>query len=566
MNQPTPAIVAQGAVRRLPRAALLLFCAAYVLPGFIGRAPWKSADMTSFGYMLALAHGASGWLHPLLLGLPPETDGPLPYWLGAWALQVAPGWITPAFAARIPFIILLSLTLTATWYGIYYLARSREAQPVPFAFGGEARPADYARAMADGGLLALVACLGLAQLSHEITPALTQVCFTALTFYAVAAAPYRTVGPALGLVIGMAGLVASGAPTMATLFAAGSALLFLVQPDQDADERRRNRLWVVGIVVLILLTAWLAQWLDLWRWRAELPENRWVAWRNLGRLLLWFTWPAWPLALWTVWRWRHQLISLRPCRHLALPLWFLLVAIGAMIVLEPADRALMLGMPALATLAAFALPTLKRSVTALIDWFTLLFFTGSAIIIWVIWISLQTGFPRQPLANVERLAIGFKPSFSLVAFLVALAATLTWGWLVHWRAGRHRAAIWKSLVLPAGGTALSWLLLMTLLLPVLNFARSYQAIVGRVVSIIGHPECVQVYGLSRAQITAYQYHGRLTLRHATAQAECPWLVVDARSRDALHESVDLKDWKFRGIFRNPSDADENVLLYKREAR
>ena len=105
MNQPTPAIVAQGAVRRLPRIALWLFCAAYVLPGFIGREPWKSADMTSFGYMLELAHGASGWLHPQLLGLPPETDGPLPYWLGAWALQAAPSWIAPAFAARIPFIL-----------------------------------------------------------------------------------------------------------------------------------------------------------------------------------------------------------------------------------------------------------------------------------------------------------------------------------------------------------------------------------------------------------------------------------------------------------------------------
>jgi hypothetical protein len=42
------------------------------------------------------------------------------------------------------------------------------------------------------------------------------------------------------------------------------------------------------------------------------------------------------------------------------------------------DRSLLLGLPALAALAAFALPTLKRSVAALIDWFTLLFFTGCA--------------------------------------------------------------------------------------------------------------------------------------------------------------------------------------------
>ncbi|MFZ9180222.1 MAG: hypothetical protein ACO21V_13530, partial [Limnohabitans sp.] len=46
-------------------------------------------------------------------------------------------------------------------------------------------------------------------------------------------------------------------------------------------------------------------------------------------------------------------------------------------------------------------------------------------------------------------------------------------WLVHWRAGRHRAALWKSLVLPAGGAALCWLLLMTLWLPALDYARSY---------------------------------------------------------------------------------------------
>ena len=62
---------------------------------------------------------------------------------------------------------------------------------MPFAFGGEAAPTDYARAMADGGLLALIACLGLAQLSHETTPALAQLGFTALAFYGIAALPYR---------------------------------------------------------------------------------------------------------------------------------------------------------------------------------------------------------------------------------------------------------------------------------------------------------------------------------------------------------------------------------------
>ena len=84
--QPTPAIVAQSAVRRLPRLALLLLCAAYLMPGLLGRGPWKSADITSYGYMAALARSTevlARWLDPLLLGLRPEPPALLPYWIGA---------------------------------------------------------------------------------------------------------------------------------------------------------------------------------------------------------------------------------------------------------------------------------------------------------------------------------------------------------------------------------------------------------------------------------------------------------------------------------------------------
>ena len=199
VNQPSPAIVAQGAVRRLPRLALLLLCLAYVVPGLLGREPWRNADMATFGYMLEMARGATSWLDPRLLGLRPEADGLLPYWIGAWFIQTGPGWITPVLLARLPFALMLALTLAATWYAVYELALHPRAQPVAFAFGGEANPIDYARAIGDGGLLALIACLGLAQLSHEVTTHLAQLCFAALTFYAAASIGQRMLMPALGL-------------------------------------------------------------------------------------------------------------------------------------------------------------------------------------------------------------------------------------------------------------------------------------------------------------------------------------------------------------------------------
>lgn len=561
MTQPTPAIVAQSAVRRLPRLALLLVCAAYVLSGFVGREPWKSADITTLGYMLEMAQGRSGWLAPEMLGQPPEFEALLPYWMGAWAMKLAPAWVAVDFAARIPFIALLVLGLLATWHGVYYLARTPGAQPVPFAFGGEARPTDYARAIADGGLLALIACLGLMQLSHETTPALAQLGFTALTFYGLAALPYRLGAPALALVAGLVGLGLSGAPAMASLFAAGGALLhFSDAPDDEAAAPRGGRARVALVVVATLGAAAIAATLDMWEWRlTPLPTSE-PQWQSLGKLLLWFTWPAWPLALWTVWRWRRQLGR----RHVAIPLWFAGVSVLTAVLSSTPDRALLLSLPALAALAAFALPTFERSVSALIDWFTLLFFSGCALVIWVIWISLQTGVPAQPAANVARLAPGFLPSFSLLPFLVALAATVAWVALVRWRTARNRHALWKSMVLPAGGTSLAWLLVMTLWLPVLDYARSYAAVVQRLTARMDAPGCVEVFGLTRAQLTALRFHGRLDLRVAQAPGACPWLVATEDLQATVPMAFDQRRWSLVAKIPRPTDARDNLVLYKKK--
>jgi len=567
VNYPTPAIVAQGAVQRLPRLALILFCLAYVLPGFFGRAPWRSADMTAFGYMVELATGSSRWFSPQMMGLAPDVDALVPYWLGAWAITLTQGWLPADMAARLPFILLLTLTLVATWYGTYYLARSPQAQPVAFAFGGEALPADYARAIADGGLLALIACLGLAQLSHETTPALAQLAFTAVLFYAVAALPFHTRWPAVAALVGLGGLALSGAPAIALFLGTGSAFIFLLDRPTESVQRTHQARLAIGMVLVTGMVALLAYGLGLWRWRIDLPHANWQEWRRLGRLLLWFTWPAWPLVLWTLWRWRYQWVrGGAPSRHMAAPVWFAGVAVAATLTTASADRSLLLALPALAALAAFALPTLKRSVAALIDWFTLLFFSGCALIIWVIWVAMQTGIPPKPAANVARLAPGFEPSFTLFPFAVALVATMVWVWLVVWRVGRHRNALWKSLVLPAGGAALCWLLLMTLWLPLLDYARSDAPLVRRTLVVMKQsPSCVEAHGLNRGQIAAFRFHGKLKIKPVGSEPGCPWLIVDKDAMSSMGSAVPAGQWKFHSALRNQTDRTEDLMVFQRQA-
>jgi hypothetical protein len=537
----------------------------------MGRTPWKADDMEAFGFMFNLAQSVgsdhTAWLKPTLLGQADSSAALLPYWLGAWAIQLAPKGIPVDTAAHLPFIGLLGLTLLATWYAVYALARTPAAQPVTFAFGGEAKPADYARAIADGGLLALLACLGLARLSHEATPALAQLSFSALLFFSLANLPRKRMIALICAAMAIFGLALSGAPALAMILGAGGAIVMALDFGHPQSMRVR-KVDVAWVLIFCIAAAAITSGLGLWRWRIAVSHV--FDLRDMTRLLLWFTWPAWPLAVWTLWRWRYQLRSISTYPHLSLPLWFMCVAISSTWLSGLSDRALLLGLPALATLAAFALPTLKRSVSAFIDWFTLLFFSVGALIIWIVWLSMQTGMPAQPAINVSRIAPGFVPQFSLSLFLCAGLATLAWASLVKWRAGRHRAALWKSLVLPAGGAILCWLLVMTLWLPLLDFGRSYAPLVNQVRGMMGETNCVHYFGLTKAQGAAFQFHGNLKLIPVASRSEkkselteqCHWLIVDMQALLSFKQEVDASTWIQHATVRRPSDNNEDIVLFR----
>jgi 4-amino-4-deoxy-L-arabinose transferase-like glycosyltransferase len=550
LNSPTPALVTQRAAQRLPRVALLLFCAAYVMPGVFGRDPWKNADVAAFGHMAAIAEGRAGWFSPALAGLP--ADGALvPYWLGALFIKALP-WLDAALAARIPFALLLVAVLILTWYATYHLARTEAAQPLPFAFGGEATPVDYARAIADGALLAVMATLGLLQLGHETTPELVQLFVAALFLYALAAAPFRRGRSRVAALVSLPVMAASGAPAIATVLAAVGTTICA---RSAYAQVRRTAWWIAGAGVAAVA---LGIALAAWGWRvADLANLNPL---TTLRLLLWFGWPAWPLALWTLWRWRGHLLH----RHISVPLGITSTAIGGCLAMGGSDRALMLGAPALAVLAAFALPTLQRSASAAIDWFSVFFFSLCAGAIWVIYAAMQTGVPAKPAANVARLAPEFQPGFSALALAFAALGTLAWVWLVRWRTGRHRHPLWKSLVLPAGGVAVCWLLLMTLWLPLLDHARSYRPLLTRIAEQVPRDACIAAPQVPRALLAALEAMGgyRVDAITPAALSPCEFLIASVNERQGTPE---VEGWKLLARIQRPTDRNDFTLVYRHVA-
>ncbi len=546
MNQPTPAIVAERGAQRLPRLPLLLLCAAYVLPGLFGRDPWRNADLSSFGFMASIAEGHSPWWQPAIAGIA-APGVPLPYWIGALAIKALP-FLDPAFAARLPYALALVMVLVLVWYSTFHLACTEAAQPVAFAFGGEAGAIDYARSLADGALLALIGTLGLLQFGHETTPELLQLLAVTLYLYGLAVAPFNAPKARWSLLVSLPLLGASGAPAVAVVLSLLGLVLCL---RSHYAQVRQLAGWILAAGVLAAVAAW---GFKAWAWRVDV---RWHfdSIRQALVLLAWFCWPAWPLALWTLWRWRSHWQR----RHIFLPLIAAAVPVVTCLLMDANDRALLLALPAFAVMAAFALPTLRRGIAAAIDWFAVFFFSAGALFLWLYYVSMQTGWPATPLANLRRLFHGFEPSFNLLALIAGLVGTVAWLALVRWRTARHQHALWKSLALSAGGISLGWLLALTLGLPVANYARSNSPLVDLLrAQLPADPGCIAAPGQALATLAAleFQGHWKVEADHSLASTSC---------RYALQSGLPTvpQGWEQIGVVRRPSDRSLTFRVLRR---
>ncbi|MCA3824168.1 MAG: glycosyltransferase family 39 protein, partial [Burkholderia sp.] len=232
-----------SATRALPRWLLLTLCLVYAAFGLFGRDPWKNEDAAGFGVMWTMAKGGwHDWLLPNLVGKFITTDGPLGYWLGALSIRGLGPWVDASNASRVDTGVLFCVACAFVWYAAYLLGRRAEVQPFKYAFGGEPEPRDYGRTLADGALLVLVACFGLAERGHETTPQLAQFAWIAMLVYGIVRGIDKPLQGALwwGVAIGLVGL--SGNPVLVVALLAGTAALWLVTP-----EMRNLRLPLVGV-------------------------------------------------------------------------------------------------------------------------------------------------------------------------------------------------------------------------------------------------------------------------------------------------------------------------------
>jgi 4-amino-4-deoxy-L-arabinose transferase-like glycosyltransferase len=560
-----------SATRALPRWLLFTLTIVYAAFGLFGRDPWKNEDAAGFGVMWTMANGdARDWLLPNLVGKSITDSGPLGYWLGAVSIRALSPWVDASNASRLCTGLLFCLACVFVWYTAYLLGRRPEVQPFKYAFGGEPEPRDYGRTLADGALLILLACFGLAERGHETTPQLAQFVCIGMLIYGLVRGIDKPVQGALwwGLALGLIALTST--PLLVAALLVGTAAIAIVVPEVRSVWRPLIGLpFAFALAISWPLAAFAtypedAAWfLNQW---AHGSVNRFsgppgyalvYALKNLPL----FTWPAWPLAIWAWFSWG----GLRRRPHIAIPL-LVIAPLVVLVVLQSHQSNLlyMLLLPPLATLAAFALPTLKRGAINAIDWFALLSFTILGTFVWLVWLASLTGLPHQLARNLSRIVPGYAGTFSALNFICAVIVTLSWFVLVRWRLARRPNVLWRSVVLSSAGTTLMWVLLMTLWLPMVNYSRTYRDVALQIAAHLPDDyRCISPIRLGNAQIASFAYFGDMQFSFTN---DCDVILRQDPQDFTAPSPMPSYVWKLVWEGRRPADRDERFRLYVRVDR
>jgi len=521
----------------LARYGALLLCAVWLLAGVVGHDPWKTDDVLHLG----IAFGMSGddWLVPRIAGDPWLVTPPLYHWVAALCGKLL-GWLLPWHdAARLASTLFAAAFLAILSRIAHRLQGSRAALAAP---------------------LLAIGTLGLLVPLHEAQPAIVALAGVAASLWGLAIwrdEPLRG-GALFGAGVGV-GFLGSGIDSVAIQLATG--VLLMLHP---AWRTRGSPLaWLAAAAgALALILPWpllLRQQspalFDTW-WTVEQAS---LAGRdgfslNHLELLAWAGWPVLPLAVWSLWLERRQLS--RPATAM------LLAATAAALFMfltgtTTRPTALFPALVPLILLAASAAGRLRRGAANAFDWFGMMTFTQAAALIWLGGIAILSGEPARIAKNFSKLAPGFIAEVSTPAILIAIAVSV--GWIAVML--RTPRSPWRAAARWSLGLTTVWILLTALLLPWIDYGKSYRKVSADFRQALGaRPGCIARRGLGLSQRASLDYFDGIRTVGGSPAANCRYLIVETTPRTEKN----LPGWTLVRETSRPGDKGERLRLYRRD--
>lgn len=520
---------------------LLVLCAVWLFMGLIGHAPWKPFESHSISTIKNILDTGQ-YLVPVSAGNANIANPPLFYLSGALMAKVLQPILPLHDATRIATGLWMLITLLLIGMAGRELWGKGIGRQTTFVFMGS---------------------LGLIISAHTLTPAIASLTGLATAFYALALSkrrPYRaSVLLASGMVVSF---LSTGFLPLLIILAT-----CLTLPCLFTFWRSKSFLYVVALSIAIaspFLAAWPALCLiyhpdifNTW-WLQSFTQFSQSYHLYFLKTLLWYAWPALPLAIWGTWRYRIQLLH-KP--RFQLILTFTLVAWA--LIGFGAERKDIYALPLLIPLTAMAggsIETLKRGTAGALNWFGLILFGLMSSLIWLGWIAMMTGSPTKIKERLTFLSGMAQLNFNFTAVILAIAVSLIWLFAIFraQHSNRSGATNW------AIGMTCVWTLLMTLWLPMIDSARSYRVVFMQLKNVL--PEkyaCITSNRLGESQRDLLHYYANVTtLAFETEQnLNCDlYLIQDEKGNEKIEPGA---DWKLIWSGKRISDRRESFRLFQR---
>ncbi|SDH09197.1 glycosyltransferase family 39 protein [Propionivibrio dicarboxylicus] len=527
--------------------ALAILLSLYIFTGLIGHDPWKHDDAITIGVAFDMA-SQGHWLLPQLAGQP-YPDAPFYYWIAAGFAKLF-SWLLPAHdAIRLASGLFTLLALE------FILLAARELHGKEFAATGP---------------LVLAGSLGFLFHAHEAQPMLAALTAHTAAYWALILLPRqpRLATPVLGAALGIAFLANGLLPVLALIPAILLTLLLSEQRLTDALRLASSLALALALCALWLLPAHLAApdyLADFWLNELSGLAKPLAALHNLARylnLLLWYAWPAMPLAAWALWARRRQLGQ----RPIALPALAFIATLGLLAAfVETSSAPALLLLPPLVLLAVPGVGTLRRGAANAFDWFGMVTFTFFAAVVWVAWCAMVFGWPERLARQVVRIEPGFVGHFGLVAAAFAALITLAWLWLIVTtpRSPMRGTMHWMC------GVSLFWMLLAALWMPWIDYGKTYRPVSASLAKALPkNVDCIANVNLPNATLAILNYFDGITTvpQDSDASRHCHLLLMQGDPKDA--RALQTAGWHPIWLGHRPSDrhASDKLHLYRRQSR
>jgi 4-amino-4-deoxy-L-arabinose transferase-like glycosyltransferase len=182
--------------------------------------------------------------------------------------------------------------------------------------------------------------------------------------------------------------------------------------------------------------------------------------------------------------------------------------------------------------------------------------------LWLAWLALALGVPGAVSFFGQRVP-GFSMPIEASTVAIAGAGTFLWWIAVKQRpiSARNAVCTWTA------GLSTSWLVLLTLWLPYLDYGNAYRTVAASLAAALPRDgACVASVGLGESQRAMFDYYAGLITRRLESGADsrgCAWLLVQGTP----HRPPAAAGRRWHEVWEGarPGDEAERFHLYRAEA-